>query len=42
VLALAAELATGVLPAELKVTEYSFVAFKGRDDSAVDPDWTDL
>ena len=41
VLALAAELATGVLPAELKVTAYSFVAFKGRDDSAVGPDWTD-
>ena len=41
VLTLAAELATGVLPAELKVTAYSFVAFEGRDDSAVGPDWTD-
>ena len=41
VLASAAELATGVLPAELKVTAYSFVAFEGRDDSAVGPDWTD-
>ena len=40
-LASAAELATGVLPAELKVTAYSFVAFEGRDDSAVGPDWTD-
>ena len=41
VLALAAELATDVLPAELKVTAYSFVAFEGRDDSAVGPDWAD-
>ena len=41
VLTLAAELATGVLPAELKVTADSFVAFEGHDDPAVSPDWTD-
>ena len=36
VLALAAELATGVLPAE--VTAGSFVPFEGHGDSAADPD----
>ena len=41
VLTLAAELATGVLPAELKVTADSFVTFEGHDDSAVGPDWAD-
>ena len=41
VLALAAELATGTLPAELKVDQYSFVLFEGHDDSAGGPDWTD-
>ena len=40
-LTLAAELATGVLPAELKVTAYSFVTFEGHDDSTVGPGWTD-
>ena len=39
VLALAAELATGVLPAELKVTADSFVPFEGHVDSANGPDW---
>ena len=41
VLALAAELATGELPAELKVTADSFVPFVGRDDSAGGPDLID-
>jgi len=37
---LAAELATGELTAELKVTADSFVPFIGHDDSAGGPDWT--
>ena len=41
VLALAAELAAGPLPAELKVDQDSFVPFEGHDDSAGGPDWTD-
>ena len=41
VLTLAAELATGALPAQLKVTVDSFVPFEGHDDSAGGPDWTD-
>ena len=41
VLTLAADLATGVLPAQLKVTADSFVPFEGHDDSAGGPDWTD-
>ena len=41
VLTLAAELATGALPAQLKVTADSFVPFEGHDDSAGGPDWTD-
>ena len=40
VLTLAAELATGVLPAELKVTSDLFVPFEDHGDSAADPDWT--
>ena len=39
VLTLAAELATDVLPAELKVTADSFVPFEGHDNSATGPDW---
>ena len=38
---LAADLATGVLPAQLKVTADSFVPFEGHGDSAGGPDWTD-
>ena len=41
VLTLAADLATGVLPAQLKVTADSFVPFEGHVDSAGGPDWTD-
>ena len=41
VLTLAADLATGALPAELKVDQDSFVPFEGHDDSAGGPDWTD-
>ena len=38
VLPLAAELATGALPAQLKVTADSFVPFEGHDDPAGGPD----
>ena len=42
VLALEAELSTGMLPAELKVTADSFVPFIGHDDTAGGgPDWAD-
>ena len=41
VLTLAADLATGVLPAQLKVTADFFVPFEGHGDSAGGPDWTD-
>ena len=41
VLALAADLSSGPLPAELKVDQNSFVPFEGHDDSAGGPDWTD-
>ena len=41
VLALAADLSSGPLPAELKVDQDSFVPFEGHDDSAGGPDWTD-
>ena len=41
VLTLAAELATGALPAQLKVTTDSFVPFEGHNDSAGGPDWAD-
>ena len=41
VLTLAAELAMGVLPAELKVNAESFVPFEDHGDSADGPDWAD-
>ena len=41
ILTLEAELTTGVLPAELKVTVDSFVPIIGHDDTAGGPDWTD-
>ena len=40
-LTLAAELATGELPAELKATADSFVPFEGHGDSAGGPDLND-